>query len=279
MDHSKLTELHKAFYPNSVAVIGAYSDDKKERDRWTGWLLNLGFKGKIYPINPRAKQILGFEAFPSVKDVPGSIDYAIIAVPRAAVPASLKDCIDKGIKLVHIFTAGFAETGEAKDIALQKEIEGMIRNSDTRVIGPNCMGAYCPAGGVGFGGKFGSGAAQEAGSISALSQSGSGMDSLFIPGILVRGLRFSKLVSLGNCIDLGMEDFLEYLAEDNETKYVFCYIEGIKDGRRFFAAVKKCSERKPVIILKGGMTACRRESCLFPYGCPGRVGTGVGDTV
>ena len=255
MDHSKLAELHKAFYPDSVAVIGAYSDDKKERDRWTGWLLNLGFKGKIYPINPRAKQILGFDAFPSVKDVPGSIDYAIIAVPRAAVPASLKDCIDKGIKLVHIFTAGFAETGEAKDIALQKEIEGMIRNSDTRVIGPNCMGAYCPAGGVGFGGKFGSGAAQEAGSISALSQSGSGMDSLFIPGILVRGLRFSKLVSLGNCIDLGMEDFLEYLAEDNETKYVFCYIEGIKDGRRFFAAVKKCSERKPVIILKGGMTA------------------------
>ena len=81
------------------------------------------------------------------------------------------------------------------------------------------------------------------------------MDSLFIPGILVRGLRFTKLVSLGNCIDLGMEDFLEYLAEDNETKYVFCYIEGIKDGRRFFAAVKKCTERKPVIILKGGMTA------------------------
>ena len=255
MDHSKLAELHKVFYPNSVAVIGAYSDEKKERDRWTGWLLNLGFKGKIYPINPRAKQILGFEAFPSVKDVPGSIDYAIIAVPRAAVPASLKDCIDKGIKMVHIFTAGFAETGEAKDIALQKEIEEMIRNSDTRVIGPNCMGAYCPAGGVGFGGKFGSGAAQETGSISALSQSGSGMDSLFIPGILVRGLRFSKLVSLGNCIDLGMEDFLEYLAEDNETKYVFCYIEGIKDGRRFLEAVKKCSERKPVIILKGGMTA------------------------
>lgn len=255
MDDAKRPELHKVFYPDSVAVIGAYSDDKKEKERWTGWLRNLGFKGKIYPINPRAKQILGYEAFPSVKAVPDPIDYAVIAVPRAAVPAALKDCIEKGIKLVHVFTAGFAETGEAEGIALQKELVEMIRHSGTRVIGPNCMGAYCPAGGVGFGGKFGSGPAVEPGAISALSQSGSGMDSLFIPGVLVRGLRFAKLVSLGNCIDLGLEDFLEYLADDDETRYVFCYIEGIKDGRRFFTALKRCSERKPVIILKGGMTA------------------------
>jgi acyl-CoA synthetase (NDP forming) len=254
MDHSKLTELHKAFYPDSVAVIGAYSNEKKEKDRWTGWLLNLGYKGKIYPINPRATQILGLKSYPSVKDVPGPIDYAVIAVPRASVISALKECIDKGIKIVHIFTAGFAETGEAEGVNLQKEIESMIRNSNTRLIGPNCMGVYCPAGGVGFGGKFGSGTAQEPGSISAISQSGSGMDSLFIPGLLVRGLRFSKLVSLGNSIDLGVEDFLEYLAEDDETKYIFCYIEGIKDGRRFLAVLKKCSERKPVIILKGGVT-------------------------
>jgi acyl-CoA synthetase (NDP forming) len=140
MGHTKLTELRKAFYPDSVAVIGAYSDEKRERDRWTGWLLNLGYKGKIYPINPRATQILGLKAYPSVKEVPGPIDYAVIAVPRASVTAALKECIDKGIKIVHIFTAGFAETGEAEGINLQKEMEGMIRNSNTRVIGPNCMG-------------------------------------------------------------------------------------------------------------------------------------------
>lgn len=255
MGYSEPAELRKVFYPSSIAVVGAYSDEKKEKDRWTGWLLNLGYKGKIYPINPRAKQILGLEAFPSVKDVPGSVDYAVIAVPRAAVPSALRECIEKGIRNVHIFTAGFAETGEAEGVALQEEIGGIIRGSGTRLIGPNCMGVYCPAGGVGFGGKFGSGAAREPGSISALSQSGSGMDSLFIPGVLVRGLRFSKVVSLGNCIDLGLEDFLEYLAEDGDTEHVFCYIEGIKDGRRFLEAIKKCAERKPVIILKGGMTA------------------------
>jgi acyl-CoA synthetase (NDP forming) len=235
-------------------VIGAHSDEKVERVRWTGWLLNLGYKGQIYPINPRATQILGLKAFPSINDVPGPIDYAIIALSSSSVPSALKECIDKGIKIVHIFTAGFAETGEAEGINLQKEIESIIRNSNTRVIGPNCMGVYCPAGGLGFGGKFGSDAAKEPGSISAISQSGSGMDSLFITGILVRGLRFSKVVSLGNCVDLGVEDLLEYLAEDNDTKYIFCYIEGIKDGRRFLEAVKKCTERKPVIILKGGIT-------------------------
>jgi acyl-CoA synthetase (NDP forming) len=254
MDSSKWAELHNVFYPNSVAVIGAYSNEAVEKDRWTGWLLNLGYRGQVYPINPRAKQILGFKAFASVKEVPGPIDYAVIAVPRSAVPTALKECIEKGVKIVHIFTAGFAETGETEGISLQKEIVSIIRGSNTRVIGPNCMGAYCPAGGLGFGGKFGSGPAQEPGPISALSQSGSGMDSLFIPGILVRGLRFSKLVSLGNCVDLGLEDFLEYLAEDNETKYIFCYIEGIKDGRRFLEAVKKCTDRKPVVILKGGVT-------------------------
>ncbi|HPL28525.1 MAG TPA: CoA-binding protein, partial [Anaerolineae bacterium] len=249
-------DLHGVFYPNSVAVIGAYSNENTERLRWTGWLQSLGFKGRIYPINPHASQILGLEAFRSVKDVPGSIDYAIIAVPRAAVLPALKECIEKGIPTVHIFTSGFAETGRPEDKALQAEIVRVIANSNTRVIGPNCMGVYCPAGGLGFGGiMVGSEAAREPGSIAALSQSGSGMDSLFIPGILVRGLRFSKVVSMGNCVDLGMEDFLEYVAEDDETKHVFCYIEGIKDGRRFFEAVKRCAARKPVLVLKGGMTA------------------------
>ena len=124
MDHAKLTELHKAFYPDSVAVIGAYSSDAKEKDRWTGWLQNLGFKGKIYPINPRATQILGLKAYPSVTDVPGPIDYAVIAVPRSSVPAALKECIAKGIKIVHIFSAGFAETGEAEGIRPAKRAGG-----------------------------------------------------------------------------------------------------------------------------------------------------------
>jgi acyl-CoA synthetase (NDP forming) len=255
MNRAGFEELHQAFYPNSVAVVGAYSDDKRERERWTGWLLNLGYKGQIYPINPRASRILGIAAYPSVKDVPAPIDYAVIAVPRAAVLPSLKECVEKGVKIVHIFTSGFAETGEAEGIELQKEIGRVVRESNTRVIGPNCMGVYCPKSGVGFGGKFGSGPAQETGPISAISQSGSGMDSLFIPGTLVRGLRFSKLVSLGNSVDLGLEDFLEYMAEDEETQYVFCYVEGIKDGRRFLEAASRCSERKPLIILKGGVTS------------------------
>ncbi len=248
--------MQTVFYPKSVAVIGAYSNEDVEKYRWTGWLKEMGYKGKVYPINPKAKEILGYKAYPSIIDVPDEIDYAIMAVSSSAVPACLRQVVEKGVKVVHLFVAGFAETGLPEGIKLQKEIEEILASGTTRALGPNCMGVFSTNSGMGFGGIInGLDATKEIGTISAISQSGSGMDSLFMPGVFIRGLRISKILSLGNSIDIGVEDAMEFFADDDETEHLFCYIEGIKDGPRFLTALKKCAAKKNVIILKGGITA------------------------
>ena len=118
--------LNIAFDPQSIAVVGASSDDAAEKKSWVGRLQEFGFKGKIYPINPKASVILGLKAYPSVKAVPDPIDYAIVSIRSSFVPGVLRDCIAKGIKVVHIFSAGFAETGMEEGKRLQEEVISII---------------------------------------------------------------------------------------------------------------------------------------------------------
>jgi acyl-CoA synthetase (NDP forming) len=243
-------DFDRVFSPRSVAVIGASSDEKKEqRTGWVGRLQEFGYQGSIYPINPRAEQILGLKAYPSVMDVPGPVDYAISAVGAGLVPKALEECIAKSVKVLHIYTAGFSETGTEQGKRLQEEVERIVQTGDTRIIGPNCMGVYCPESRFTFSTSF----SKETGTVGLVSQSGAAMLKL-IPMANKRGIRFSKVVSFGNAIDLNSSDFLEYLAMDPKTQMIFCYIEGIADGRRFFNAVNTCMKTKPVIMLKGGMT-------------------------
>lgn len=240
----------ETFYPKSVAIVGASSNEQKEKLMWTGRLQQFGYSGRLYPINPRAPQILDCKAYPSIKDIPEPVDYAIISITAEFVPQVMKECIDSGVKVVHIFAAGFAETGKEKGKELQAELQSIIRGGKTRVIGPNCMGIYCPASGMTFNIRF----PREAGTVGVISQTGAGLQG-FIPQADKREIRFSKAISYGNGIDLEAADFLEFLAEDPETKLIFCYTEGLRDGRHFFEAARKCMERnKPLIILKAGLT-------------------------
>ncbi len=240
--------MEEVFFPKSIAVIGASSDSEKERKSgWLGRLLQFGFKGRIYPINPKVKEILGIKAFPSIGEVPDSLDYVVMAIPRHLVPASLNECVSKGVKVVHIYTAGFSETGTREGIQLQKELEEIIQTGHTRVIGPNCMGVYCPSGGLSFDIRF----PKEKGSITFISQTGVGGRRL-ISLATGRGLRFSKAVSYGNAIDLNVTEFLEYAVSDPETGLILLYVEGLTDGRRFFNLLREC--RKPVVLLKAGLS-------------------------
>ena len=243
------SNLNVAFDPRSIAVVGASSDDKAEKVGWVGRLQEFGFKGKIYPINPKASVILGLTAYPSVKAVPEPIDYAIVSIRSSFVPGVLRDCIAKGVKVVHIFSAGFAETGMDEGKKLQEEVISIIKEGKIRIIGPNCMGIYNPKTGLTFNVRF----SRETGNVGIVSQTGAGMMEL-IPHANARGVRFSKVVSYGNALDLNAPEFVEYLANDNDTKYIFCYVEGVNDGYRFFKAVRDCNRTKPVIILKGGLT-------------------------
>ena len=210
-------------------------------------LVNLGFEGPIYPVNPNYQEVSGLTCYPSVKDIPGSVDYVISSVPSTAALGLMRDCVEKGIKCVHYFTARFSETGRPEDAALEQEILKTAREGGVRIIGPNCMGLYSPGAGI----SMHNGMPTESGSIGLASQSG-GVLMQMVGSAAQRGLRFSKAVSYGNAIDLNECDYLEYFTDDPDTNVILMYIEGIKDGRRFIPALKKAAATKPVVILKGG---------------------------
>jgi len=250
MSSQKGKFLDAVFYPKSVAVIGASSDPEKEKLWWVGRQLAFNYEGKIYPINPKATEILGFKAYPSVKDVPDEIDYVIFNVPAKLVPGLLQECVEKGAKVVHIFSAGFAETGREDRKRLQQQIVDIIKKGHTRVIGPNCMGTYSPEGRI----TFNPGFSREIGTVGMASQSGAVLTNL-VPYANTRGILFNKIVSFGNAVDLDATELLDYYADDPGVKVVATYVEGVHDGRAFMKAVEKCiKNRKPVVVLKGGMT-------------------------
>jgi acyl-CoA synthetase (NDP forming) len=164
------------------------------------------------------------------------------------VITSVKECVAKGVKGIIITTAGFGEGGE-KGKELEQEMARIARDGGARIVGPNCVGIYCPSSRL----PFPRGPAMESGSVGIVSQSGSFADHLSLIATL-NGVRFSKAISCGNECDLNALDFLEYLGEDSETKIIIVYLEGVKDGRRFYQLTRKISKKKPIIAWKSGMT-------------------------
>jgi acyl-CoA synthetase (NDP forming) len=248
--------LDKVFHPASIAIVGASSNPSE-----TGWvkrLLDFGYKGKIYPINPKASEIQGLKAYSTVFDVPNPIEYAILNIPAYLVPQAMRDCIAKSIKFVHCFAAGFNESGTEEGKQLQAKITKIAGDGGVRLIGPNCMGIYCPVSGITFCEDF----PKQTGRIALVSQSGAEASRLIF---LCQdfNLYFSKVVNYGNAADLDAPELLEYLAQDEETDIITLYIEGVKDYRRFVTAVKQCLKKKPVIILKAGLTKNGAEVAAF----------------
>jgi len=245
-----LADLEFLFHPQSVAVVGASSSSERLKggDFFLKSLKDYGFKGKLYPINPRASEIMGLKAYPSVRDVPGSVEYVISCIPASETPQLVKDCVAKGVKAIALFTSGFSEAGE-EGSQLEQEIVNLARQGGVRIIGPNCMGIYCPNAGLSYDPGF----SKEAGCVGLLSQSGGLSIELVFEGGL-RGIHFSKVISYGNAADLNEADLLEYFSQDAETKIIAAYIEGIRQGQRFLKALTKAAEEKPVIMFKGGRT-------------------------
>ncbi len=240
-------ELDPIFHPKSVALIGASAKEAKIGKVFTDRFLEMGFQG-LYPVNPNEREILGLKAYQSILDIPEHIDMAVVVTPTRAVLQAVKEAIAKKVKVIVIITSGFAEAGSrGKD--LQDEIARIARKDGVRIIGPNCIGIYCPASGL----PFALGQGKLAGSVGVLSQSGFFADYLTHTAT-ANGIAFSKGVSCGNEADLCVTDFLEYLGEDPETKLIVAYVEGIRDGRRFYTILKEVSQKKPVILWKGGMT-------------------------
>jgi acyl-CoA synthetase (NDP forming) len=242
-------DLDVIFNPRSVAVVGATENEFMFASSYMHHFETYGYKGDVYPINPKRPTIFGYKAYPDLKSVPGNVDYVIYCVDLNIVPELLPEYAQKGVKGVHLFSGRAAETGRKEGIELEQNIQRVAKQYGIRLIGPNCMGIYNPRVGLSNGWDF----SKEAGSVSAVLQSGGMSQDLALFGSL-RGMRFSKVVSYGNAIDLNECDFLEYFAQDPETKVIMCYVEGVRDGKKFFKVLRQTAQMKPVIILKGGRT-------------------------
>lgn len=221
------------------------------------WLRNYSTftSGPLYSVQIDPNEIPGIEAlgvtnFASLLDVPGEVDYVMLAVPRQVAPRVLADCAKKGVGGVALFTSGFAETGEEDGIRLQEQCLQIAREGELTLIGPNCMGLYNRRLGVRQSGEQGAG---EAGDVGFISQSGTHAINFGLVGEQ-HGVRVSTSISIGNAIILDVPDYLDYLADDPETKVIAMYIEGVKDGPRFVRSLQRAAAAKPVVVWKGGVT-------------------------
>lgn len=237
--------LEEVLHPKSIAVIGA--SDEGRGSQFFSALIDFGFKGKLYPVNPKYSEVMKIKAYPTVRDIPGPVDYVISAAPAPQVPQVMQDCIQKGVKCIHLFTARFSETGREDAAELERQILRIAREGGLRIIGPNCMGLYYPRLGITFMPQF----PKESGPIAFASQSGQAAGEI-IGRTTQRGAYFNIAISYGNAIDFNECDFLEYFASDPEIKLIMMYIEGPKNGSRFFNILREVTRTKPVVIIKGG---------------------------
>lgn len=238
------------FHPNSLALVGITT---AQTWHWTltflEGLLEIGFDRPLHLVNPKGGEIRGHKIYTSLREVPGNVDYVIGLVNAQVAPKLVEECAEKGVKAIHFCTAGFSETGEPDRVKLESELAEAARKKGIRIIGPNCMGIYCPQSRLSFSPAF----PKESGPVGVISQSG-GNSIFLVRQASLRGVRFSKVISYGNACDINESDLLEYLADDVDTKIIALYIEGIKDGRRFRRAMEKATREKTVILLKGGAT-------------------------
>jgi len=257
----RLKEFEPIFYPKSIAVVGVSATSIKAGSLWVSDLRSAGFPGLIYPVGSSGGRIADLEIFPNLGLVPGEVDYVIVAVPRQSALELLDDCAAKNVKTVHFFTAGFSETDTQQGRKLEAQMLEKARQGNVRIIGPNCIGVYCPEHKI----PFLMGILGENGSVGFVSQSGGIAAKLVTIGI-ARHINYSKGVSFGNGIDLDASDFLQYLAADPKTKVIGAYLEGTRDGTRLFKTMRKVAEVKPLVVWKGGRTEAGAQAAMSHTG-------------
>lgn len=253
--------LEAAFTPRSVAVLGASTRDRGRANGFIWGMQEMGYPGRIYPVNPHADEIMGYKCYPSLAAVPEVPDLVIMAVGAGRAEQALEECIAKGARNIHMFTAGFAETGEEEGAQLAERLREVAARGRLNIVGPNCMGIYSPRGRISPWGRL----PTEVGPIAFLTQSGA-LGSEFVRLVPDHGLRMSKVISYGNGYVLDCTDYLEYLERDPDTKFIAMYLEGVRDGPKLLRMVQRISLTKPVIILKGGLTAAGAKAAASHTG-------------
>lgn len=255
-----LKAVEQIINPSSIAVIGASRNENKNGGRLFRYIVENNYPGKLYPVNPGAKEIRGYKAYASLNDIPEQIDLACIIVSATQVIDVMKECIEKKIKSVIIYSSGFAEIGESGE-KLQNEILSVAKEGDIRVLGPNSIGIASPSKNIytAFGAALES-VEKVPGNIGFISQSGA-MGSALLSRAWEKKIGFSRWITVANEMDLSATDFIEVLADDDLTKIISVFMEGLKNSTAFERASRKAFEnKKPLIIYKTGRSDIGKQA-------------------
>lgn len=249
-EQSQITaSLNDIFSPRGVAVVGV-SEKKIGFAEIIVHALKTASYPAIYPVNPNYREVMGLPCYSSILDIKEPVDHVVVNIPASASLSLIDDCITLGVKSIHFFTAGFGESGISGGAELEKQLLERAKSGGLRILGPNCIGLYVPKSRL----HFFLNAPLNSGPIGFLSQSGGHAQNL--PEFSqLRGLRFSKVISYGNGLDIDESELLSYFGKDDETEIIAAYIEGVKDGKKFTEALDVAvASGKPVIMYKGGKT-------------------------
>ena len=259
-----LTAIDAIFNPGAVAVIGASDNPGKLGSHVMRSLIEGRYPGKIFPVNPGKDEIMGIKTYPSLSQVPDTVDLSIIVLPADQVPKIIKECQEKGVKGIVLITAGFKEIEDKRGEVLQKEITELADQSGIKVIGPNTFGIvnlHLPLN-ASFTPEF---SLVEKGGISFVSQSG-GMSHLMAFLSLQNKVGFSKIIGLGNRCNVDFAEMVEYLIKDSQTKVIAMYMEGIDHPKRLMEVAKRGNRDKPIIAYKVGRSSTSDKASQFHTG-------------
>jgi len=235
------------FNPKSIAVIGASDTKGKVGNTVLNNIINSGYKGKVFPINPRAEEVCNIQCYKSILDVKDDIDVAIFVIPGKFVNKAAEECGKKKVKGLIVISAGFKEIG-GEGVEREEELIKIGKKYNMRILGPNCLGFI----GLNYNGSFAADTPKKGG-IAMISQSGAMLTGM-MDYSMTQAFGFSCNISLGNKADLGAVDFIEFLAEDDNTSVILCYLESITDGQKFLEILPKATRKKPIVILKSGVS-------------------------
>jgi len=252
-----VSELKAFFHPENVAVVGASKTPSKAGHTVIANMLRMGYQGIVYPVNPKAEEVLGFKAYRTVKEIPGKVELAVIVVPAQVVVDVMRDCAEKGVRAVVIGSGGFSEVDE-RGAELQDEIIKIAHEAGIRVVGPNTSGIVSTPGN--FTTTFFPQEKVRRGYASYVAQTGNFATHTMRWITTAEYFGVSRVIGLGNKCDVDDADAIEYLGEDPETKVIAMYIEGFKNARRFLEVARRVVRKKPIIALKGGRTVAGAQA-------------------
>lgn len=244
--------------PRTMVVVGASASGVTPGNEFIRHSRALGFKGRVIPLHPSASVVEGEAAVKSFAEIDGIVDYAYFAIAAPQIPDLIASAAGK-LRFAHIMSSGFGEVEEGRE--LESRLARAARDAGVRILGPNCMGVHSPRGGITF---IGAGRT-EPGSVGVVSQSGGLAVDMILRG-KVRGLAYSAIVTIGNSVDVGPAELLEFFVADPHTRVIGFYLEDVKDGRRFFEALRAAQAAKPVVLLLGGQTAQGRKAAASHTG-------------